>query len=274
MRIKGSVTLVTGASSGIGEATALAFARRGARLALCARRLDRIQAVAEACRRAGAQEVTIRRVDVRRREQARSFVAGAVRDFGRVDVLVNNAGLGWRGRLQEMPAAEALAMVETNLCGLLWTTQAALPHMLARRSGVIVNIASVVGFRANPYSALYSATKHAVVGLSHALRGELSGSGVKVSVVYPAATETEFFDHLEHAAVLGPRWTAEKVAHLVVRAVRRPRRDVIVFPMRAGHLAEPVVGGVLDHALGELMRRAEPGLRGPGELPPEVDEPE
>ena len=272
MRIRGSVTLITGASSGIGEATALAFARRGARLSLCARRLDRLQAVAESCRNAGAPEVTFRRVDVGRRDQARSFVAAAVRDFGRVDVLINNAGFGWRGRLQEMPAGEATAMVETNLEGVLWMTQAALPHLLARRSGVIVNVASVVGFRANPYSALYSATKHAVVGLSHALRGELSGTGVKVAVVYPATTATEFFDGLEHSATIGPSSSPQRVAGMIVRAVRHPRRDVIVFPMRVGHLAEPVLGGLMDHALGEMMRRADPSLRGPGELPVEIDE--
>lgn len=275
MRIKNSSVLITGASSGIGAATALLLARQGARLALCARRLDRLQAIAESCRQAGAAEVTIRRVDVGRRGQAQAFVAAAVRDFERVDGLVNNAGWGWHGRLQEMPEETARAMVDTNLTGVLWTTQAALPHMLARRSGVIVNVASVVGFRANPYSALYSATKHAVVGLSHALRGELSGTGVKVCVVYPGTTSSEFFERMDTAVGASrPSWSPEWVARLIVRTLRNPRRDAIVFPWRALHLIEPLIGGLGDHAAGEIMRRAAPELRGPGELPPDLDEPE
>jgi len=171
MRLKNSVVLVTGASSGIGEATALAFAAKGARLALCARRLERLQAVAERCRAAGSPKVTTKRVDVSRRVEARSFVASALRDFDRVDVLVNNAGLGWAGPLVRMPEEKARALVEVNVLGLVWTSQAALEAMLAQRSGVVINVSSIAGVRATPYSALYSATKHAVTGLSHALRG-------------------------------------------------------------------------------------------------------
>lgn len=245
--------LVTGASSGIGEATALAFARSKARLALCARRLDRLQAVAEHCRQAGALEVSVRRVDVSRRTEVRAFVAGALRDFERIDVLVNNAGIGWVGRLHEMPEEEVRQVTETNLYGPIWATEAVLPSMIAAGSGVIINVASVVGFRANPYSAVYSASKHALVGLSHALRGELTGTGVKVSVVYPATTATEFF--ARGAGPVGPAFSAKWVADMIVRTARHPRRDVIVVPFRVAHLAEPVLGGLLDHAVGEIRRR-------------------
>jgi len=249
--------LVTGASSGIGAATALAFARRGARLSLCARRLDRLQAVAEHCRQAGAADVTVRLTDVSKRAEAQAFVAGALRDHEVVDVLVNNAGTGWRGPLQDMPPVEAERLLETNFLGALWTTQAALPDMLARNSGVVINVASVVGFRPLPYSALYSATKFAMVGLSHALRGELSGTGVKVSVVYPGTTTTEFGGG---AAPTGPlRQSPEWVARAIVRTARWPRRDVIMLPYRAGQVAGPFFGGLLDHVLGELRRRAPSG---------------
>ncbi len=252
MRLKGAVVLVTGASSGIGAATARRFARAGARLCICARRLDRLHDVAEQCRALGAQAVSVRRTDVSRPSDVRAFVAGALRDFERVDVLVNNAGVGWRGRFAEMPDEAIRELLETNLVGLGASIQAVLPVMLQQNSGVIINVASVTGFRAVPYSAWYSATKHAVVGLSHALRGELSGTGVKVCAVYPGTTDTEFFKGMEPSGVAQ---TADWVARAVVRTARWPRRDVVLAPYRLAMLAEPVLGGPLDHILGEIRRR-------------------
>jgi len=259
VRLKNSVVLITGASSGIGEATALAFARKGARLALCARRVARLQAVAKRCREAGSPRVTTKRVDVGRRVEARGFIAAALRDFERVDVLVNNAGLGWAGPLLEMPEEKARELVEVNILGLLWASQAALEPMLAAGAGVIINVSSIAGVRAAPYSALYSATKHAVTGLSHALRGELSGSGVKVCAVYPAVTTSEFFT-VSGGREVGPVYSAEWVANLIVRTARFPRRDAMVFPFRLAHFAEPFLGGLIDHAVGELRRKAEPDV--------------
>jgi short-subunit dehydrogenase len=265
VRVKGAAVVITGASSGIGEAAAKEFARKKANLVLGARRLDTLNAVAEKCRELGAPEVTVRRLDVGQRADARAFVAAALRDHERIDVLVNNAGLGWMGRLHEMPEEKVDELVATNLKGMITTTQAALPAMLQRRKGVIINVASVLGFRAAPYSAVYSATKHAVVGFSHALRGELSGTGVKVCVVYPASTETGFFAGTE--APIGPQYPAWWVARAIVRTARFPRRDVMMVPYRAVHLVEPLFGGLLDHAMGEARRARSPHLSGTG-LPP------
>jgi NADP-dependent 3-hydroxy acid dehydrogenase YdfG len=257
MRLKGAVVLVTGASSGIGEATAYAFARAGARLELGARRLDRLNAVAEQCHKLGSPDVNTRILDVGQRGSARAFVAAAIKNHERLDVLVNNAGVGWRGRLQDMPEEKVDELIGTNLKGIINTTQAALPWMIERRRGVIINVASIVAFRSAPYSALYSATKHAVAGLSHALRGELSGSGVKVCVVYPAGTTgTEF--HKEGERGSGPRYSADWVARLIVRTARFPRRDAMVLPTRLIDLGEPVFGGLMDHAIGEMRRRDVP----------------
>lgn len=258
-RLRGAAVLITGASSGIGEATALAFARRGARLALCARRFDRLQAVAQRCRAAGAPEVLVRRADVSRPAEARGFVAAALSSFDRIDVLVNNAGVGWRGRFQDMGEAEVIELIETNVLGAVLITQAALPTMVAANSGVVINVASVLGFRAMPYSAAYSASKHALVGLSHALRGELSGTGVKVSVVYPGTTDTDFFQGERSDGLL--THPASWVARAIVRTARHPRRDVIILPYRLVHLVEPVLGGLLDHVLGEARRGHDPRLR-------------
>lgn len=270
MRLKEAVVVITGASSGIGEAAALAFARKRSNLVLGARRVDRLNAVAQKCREKGAPEVTVRRLDVGQRVEARAFVAAAMRDHERIDVLVNNAGLGWMGRMVEMPDEKVEELIATNLKGLIATTQAALPAMVARRRGVIINVSSVLGFRAAPYSAVYSATKHAIVGFSHALRGELSGTGVKVCVVYPGSTETEFFAETE--APVGPRYPSWWVANAIVRTARFPRRDVMVMPYRLAHIAEPVFGGLLDHAMGEARRMRSPHLA-PGAIsamPPEA----
>ena len=258
-RLRGAAVLVTGASSGIGEATALAFARKGARLAICARRFDRLESVARRCRAAGAPEVVVRVADVGRPAEARGFVTAALSIFDSIDVLVNNAGVGWRGRFQDMPESELTEMLHTNVLGVMLTTQAALPAMLANKAGVIVNVASVLGFRAAPYSAAYSASKHALVGLSHALRGELSGTGVKVCVIYPRTTDTGFFrGDRPGGLILHP---PSRVARAIVRTARWPRRDVIVLPYRIAHLVEPLFGGLLDHVLGEARRAQNPRLR-------------
>lgn len=257
--MKGSVVLISGASSGIGQATAIAFARSGARLELCARRLDRLNAIAGLCREEGSPDVNVRAIDVGDKAQARAFVASAIRDHERLDILVNNAGIGWFGRLHLMPEEKIDEMIATNLKGVVNLTQASVPWMLERRRGVIINVASIAGFRAAPYGALYAATKHAVVGLSHALRGELSGTGVKVCVVYPHVTSgTEFFK--EGVRAIGPAYPEWWVANLIVRTARFPRRDAMVFPIRLVGLAEPVFGGLMDHAIGEMRRRNLPEL--------------
>lgn len=252
VRLRGARILITGASSGIGAATAFAFARRHARLALCARRADRLQSVAERCYHLGAQEVIVRQADVGLPDEARAFVADALREMGRIDVLVNNAGVGWHGPLEEMPDRKIWELVQTNLLGYVWVAQAAVPAMVRAQGGVIINVGSVVGFRAIPYAAVYSATKHAVAGFSHALRGELSGTGVKVSTVNPGTTITAFEGRRQGARFTR---TPDQVAKMIVRAVRWPRRDIIPFPYWLAALAEPFLGGLLDHAVGELERR-------------------
>src|SRR5215510_12560281 len=259
MRLRGAAVLVTGSSSGIGEAAALEFARKGARVAICARRFDRLQAVAQRCRAAGAPEVVVRVADVSHPAEARGFVGAALSIFDSIDVLVNNAGVGWRGRFQDLREPELVQMLNTNVLGALVITQAALPAMLEANAGVIVNVASVLGFRAMPYSAAYSASKHALVGMSHALRGELSGTGVKVSVVYPGTTNTGFFSGPRPRGLMvhSPAW----IARAIVRTARRPRRDVIILPYRLADFAEPFFGGLLDHVLGEARRSQDPRLR-------------
>ena len=258
-RIRGAAVVITGASSGIGAATAVTFARRRARLALCARRFDRLQEVADQCRQAGASEVFIRKVDIGRPGEARGFISFALHHLDGIDILINNAGRGWRGRLQEMTDEEVLNVFDTNLLGCVWTIQATLPVMVAQGSGVIINVASVVGVRAMPYSTAYSASKYALAGLSHALRGELSGTGIKVCTVYPGTTDTEFFGGGKPDGFMthSPR----HVARMILRTARMPRRDAFALPYRVASFAEPIFGGLLDHVLGETRRSQHPEYR-------------
>lgn len=260
IRLRGARILITGASSGIGAATAFAFARRHARLALCARRVDRLQSVADRCHHLGAQEVIVRQADVGLPDEARAFVADALREMGRIDVVVNNAGVGWHGSLPDMPDRKIWELVQTNLLGYVWVSQAAVPAMVQAQGGLIINVGSVVGFRPVPYAAVYSATKYAITGFSHALRGELSGTGVKVSTVNPGTTITAFEGRRQ-----GGRFTRtpDQVAKMVVGAVRWPRRDIMPLPYRLAALAEPFLGGLLDHAAGELERRQDHQLPEP-----------
>jgi short-subunit dehydrogenase len=131
--------------------------------------------------------------------------------------------------------------------------------MVAQGSGVIINVASVVGVRAMPYSAAYSASKYALAGLSHALRGELSGTGVKVCTVYPGTTATEFLGGQTHDGFM--THSSRYVARTILRTARWPRRDVFLLPYRVASLAEPVLGGLLDHLLGETRRGQHPEYR-------------
>jgi short-subunit dehydrogenase len=235
--------LITGCSSGYGLETARHFHSQGWNV-VAAMRTPRADVLPR------SERLRVVALDVTKPEQ----IAAVLEASGPIDVLVNNAGVGWFGRAQEMPDEKLDELVATNFKGVVHTTQAALPWMLERRSGAIINVASVAGFRPSPYSAVYGATKHAVVGFSHALRGELSGTGVKVCVIYPGVTpDTEFFK--DHAPSPGPRYSSDWVANLIVRTARRPRRDAIVFPMRLAYIAEPLVGGLIDHAVGEIRRR-------------------
>ena len=233
--LRGAAILITGASAGIGKATALAFAKEGARLLLAARRRERLEEVAAAVRAMGG-EALVAETDVANRRQVESAVQHALSAFGRLDILVNNAGIGYLGRLEEMPIEEIETLWAVNMMGTIYATQAVIPLMRRQGGGGhIINIASVAGKRGIPGYSIYCATKFAMVGMSEALRMELHGSGIGVSVICPIGTTTEFFEtsaarsKRDHR-LMGPRQTAEKVAKAIVRCARKPRPEVLVFP--------------------------------------------
>jgi len=189
------VVVVTGASSGIGRATALAFAAAGAKVALVARRREVLEEVA---RLAAGGEVAVLPADVTRREDVRACFAGVRARFGRVDVVVNNAGILLPAPVAEIEGADLDAMLRVNLFGALFVMQEALPLMLAQGGGCIVNVASLAGRRGVTPLGGYCATKFALIGLTEALRMELHGHPVHVGLVLPGVVETPMVEQVTH----------------------------------------------------------------------------
>jgi NADP-dependent 3-hydroxy acid dehydrogenase YdfG len=245
--LAGTVTLVTGASSGIGEATALMFAARGAAVALAARRTDRLDGVAARIRDGGGTALVLQ-ADVADEEQARAAVARTVDEFGRLDTLVNNAGVMLLGPALDAPMEEWQRMVQVNMLGLLYCAHAALPHLISaagsspRRVADMVNVSSVAGRVARSGSGVYNATKFGVGAFSEALRQEVTQRHVRISLVEPGATDTELRSHnrpevqeaimARFAAV--ERLQADDIADAILYVVTRPRHmavnEILVRP--------------------------------------------
>jgi NADP-dependent 3-hydroxy acid dehydrogenase YdfG len=226
--MEGKVIAITGASSGIGEAVARHFARAGAAVMLGARRLHRLEVVADEIRRDGGR-VALQRLDVTRREDVDAFVQAAVAQFGRLDVIVNNAGVMPLSPVADLKVEEWDRMVDVNLKGVLYGVAAALPVFRAQGSGHIVNVTSVADRRIVPTAAVYSATKFAVRAFSEGLRQEIGG-GIRVTVVAPGATESELANgisdpELRRAAIEDYRrdlLPAEAIARAIAYAVAQP----------------------------------------------------
>ncbi|WP_092552394.1 SDR family NAD(P)-dependent oxidoreductase [Herbiconiux ginsengi] len=193
--MSGKVALVTGASSGIGEAVALALSAAGARVAVGARRVDRLDVLAQSA----PGEMLALRLDVSDQSSVRAAVAATIERFGRLDVLVNNAGLMLTGLIDGADTAEWERMVGTNLLGTMYMTHAALPHLLESK-GALVQLSSTSGRVANAGGGVYAATKFGVNAFSESLRQEVTAHGVRVVVVEPGFTATELTDHISDPA--------------------------------------------------------------------------
>jgi short-subunit dehydrogenase len=255
---RGRVALVTGASSGIGEATARALADAGHRVALCARRNDRLERLAAEITTRGG-EAAAHPVDVTDGVAVQAVVDAVAARWGRLDVLINNAGRGLAATFEQTTAEELRALMELNVVAVLGATQAALPIMRRQGSGHIINVSSVVGRRAVPYRAAYSATKFALGALSEALRVELTGSGIAVTVVYPIGTDTEFHEAETQKVPwrpMGPVQSADRVARAILRCVRRPRPEVYPYwPARMLAVLSVVTPGLVDRGMRRVLQR-------------------
>jgi short-subunit dehydrogenase len=235
MDLRGAVVTVTGASAGIGWSTAWAFASRGSIVVVSARRADRLERLAGAIAERGGTAAAIA-CDVRDRasvEALRDEVSGR---FGRCDVLVNDAGVPGGGRFLDLSIDAIEQVVQTNLMGVIHGTKAFLPGMVERGRGHVVNVASLAGRFAVPGSAVYSATKHAVVAFSEALHYEIGGSGCLVTAVNPGLVATERFRHDDVRGRGGGRLVMEpeRVAAVIVDVVRAGRAPEVFVPRLAG----------------------------------------
>jgi NADP-dependent 3-hydroxy acid dehydrogenase YdfG len=239
-RLDGTVALVTGASSGIGEASALSLAQEGASVALAARRRDRLEGLAARVEEAGGRALVLE-VDVTQEAQAREAVERTVSELGRLDTLVNNAGVMLLGPVEGAPVQEWQRMVELNVLGLLYCAHAALPHLLSaasdgpRQVADLVNISSVAGRVARTGSGVYNATKFGVGAFSESLRQEVTKRHVRVSLVEPGAVATELAgnNRPEVQETMKARFAdmqrleAEDIADAITYVVTRPRHVAI-----------------------------------------------
>jgi uncharacterized protein len=244
MEIAGRVALVTGASSGIGRDTAIDLARRGARVAICARRKERLEETLAECRR-HAPDSRAYRCDVRERNQVRETVAAAASDLGTIDILVNNAGTSAYPLFVEASEDHFEEMMRSNYFPAVWFTREVIPSMIERGSGAVVFVSSFAGRMATWRHTGYAASKFAMIGLAEALYYEVKPRGVHVAVINPGVIRTELFEkgegfeHLRH--VIEPGFVGtEVVTRAIARAIEKerfeifaPGRYALVWKLRA-----------------------------------------
>lgn len=236
MNITGKVVIVTGASSGIGEATARQFGREGAKVILAARRVDRLELLAQEIQAMdmGAETLVVQ-ADLSKLEDIENLVQQTVYKFNRIDILVNNAGFGRLDWLEKLdPVKDIQAQFDVNVMGVIQTTRQVLPIMMKQRSGHIINMGSLAGLVAAPTYTIYAASKHAVHGFSEALRREVKPWGIEVSMIYPGGVVSEFASHAgiqRKTKVTTPKvllLTADQVGEIVIELVRKPRAMRII----------------------------------------------
>jgi NAD(P)-dependent dehydrogenase (short-subunit alcohol dehydrogenase family) len=255
-KLSGTTAIITGATSGIGRETAREFAKAGAKVVVAGRRLERLRNLVTEIEATGAQALAIQ-TDVADRAQVEDLVEKAVEKFGRVDVLVNNAGVAIASRFVEMPLEDFGRLMDVNFWGAVYACRAAVPQMRKQRGGgVILNVSSIFGKRGMPFETAYCASKFALAGFSEALRAELMSEGIDVCTIYPGAVKTEIFDAAANSTGLEvpgfvPKFPASQMAKLIVQTARFPQPEVVAaFDAQAINIANTFAPALVDFALG------------------------
>ncbi|MGS2616258.1 SDR family oxidoreductase [Micromonospora sp. LZ34] len=272
MRTRDLVVVVTGASSGIGRATAHAFADQGNALALAARGDAALDDVVQECVGRGGQAIAVP-TDVSDPQAVRELAERTLQRYGRIDVWVNNAAVSAFGRFQDVPEEDFRRVLDVNVMGYVYGARAALPVMRNQGHGVLVNVSSVVGVVTQPYTHAYTMAKFAIRALSGSLRQELQlegASGIHVCTVLPATIDTPIFQHAANytgraVRAMPPVYPPERVARTIVNLVRLPRREVAVGTMAHALLLQSrLAPGLVERMMAiqvdrkHLMRRPEP----------------
>jgi NAD(P)-dependent dehydrogenase (short-subunit alcohol dehydrogenase family) len=267
-KLNGTVAVITGATSGIGREAAREFAAAGSKVVVAGRRKERLVELAKEIESKGGQALAVQ-TDVADQDQVGGLISETVERFGRVDVLVNNAGVAIASRFTEMPLEDFRRLMDVNFWGAVFACRAAVPQMRKQNGGgVILNISSIFGKRGMPFETAYCASKFALAGFSEALRAELMSENIDVCTIYPGAVETEIFDAAANSTGLEmpnyvPKFPARQMARLIVQTARFPQSEVVAaFDAQAINLANTFAPALVDFALGwtvpfiEGMRRA------------------
>jgi NAD(P)-dependent dehydrogenase (short-subunit alcohol dehydrogenase family) len=270
VRIKNPVVVITGASSGIGRAAALRFAKRGARLVLAARSASSLDDVAAQCTALGASAVAVP-TDVSDEGQVQRLMRKADDTFGRIDVCVSCASVHSYGRFEDTPPEVFRQVLETNLFGQVYASRAVLPYFRQRGSGVLILVGSVYSKVTTPLASPYATSKFALRGFGESLREELHGSGISLCMVLPATVDTPVYQHAanytgKRTHPLPPASAPERVARAIVRLADRPRKAVVIGQLQRTMIpVHSLLPGFYQRAISPAMKAL--ALRG-GDVPP------
>lgn len=258
-QVRGQTVVITGATSGIGRETAGAFARAGAQVVVAGRRGERLTELVSEIEGRGGQALAVR-TDVAEQEQVENLVQQTVDRFGRMDVLVNNAGVGIAARFEEQSIEDFRGVMEINFWGAVYGCKAAVPRMKAQpQGGVIINVSSILGKRGMPFETAYCASKFALAGFSEALRTEVMADGIDVSTIFPGAVESEIWDAAQNQTGMElpnllPKFPAKELARIIVQDARFPQPEIVMsLDAQAINLFNTLAPGMMDFVLGQSL---------------------
>jgi short-subunit dehydrogenase len=277
--LNGKIVVITGASSGFGKGAAREFAAQGASVVLGARREDLLRETARECEAAGGRALVVP-TDVGEEAQVSALADRAIAEFGRIDVWVNNAGAGALGRFEDVPLADHVKVIQTDLLGTLYGSYFAMRQFRRQGNGTLINMASVIGKVPAPYFSSYAAAKHGIVGLSASLRQELEQDKIDtihVCTVMPTTFDTPFFEHAaqytgHEASPIPPTYEPKEVVDVIVRLATEPEDEVSVgTAAKVATFAHQFFPGVVESMMARQTRKSEfdkaqPGAENSGSL--------